>query len=584
VCAPGTCDFYNLTITIPPGDTHIYAATVTIGWTNSSSLTTQGATASDFDLYVYQPDETGTKVGQGGGSTNPEIATFTATSGTYTVYVVPYDVQPDVQFDGTIVLTQLAAPTPTPTSSPSPTPEIPGVPRYFNYAAPNGLGTDAGEPSIGVNWKSEKSFSNSLFSNIPNGGTSMFESSTQTLRVTFDDCPSPANSFWEDKSAPNAATSLDPILFTDHGYNHALPDLFRTFSSQLTGADSLSAYTEDDGESWIPSQGGGIPSGYDHQTIGAGPYNPNSTPAPPAHPLYPNAVYYCSQEAVTAFCARSDNGGLTFGPGVPTWNTTQCGGIHGHVKVAPDGTAYVPNWNCTPGQGVAVSTDNGVSWTVRNITGATKAKGLEDPSIGIGTDNTVYFGYQNGDGHPHIAVSHDHGLTWINNTDVGTPFGIRNAVYPAVTAGDGNRAAFAFIGTTEPGDYVAQTNFNTGQGFQGVWHLYIATTFDGGATWTTIDATPNDPVQRGSICDQGTITCDRSPNDRNLLDFIVADTDKEGRVLVAYADGCIGTCVNAAPNSYSALGTIVRQSGGKRLFTSSIRSSRRYRMRRASRA
>jgi hypothetical protein len=565
-CASGTCDFYNLTISIPPGDTNLYAATVTIGWTNSGSLTTQGATVSDFDLYVYQPDETGTKVGQGGGSTNPEIATFTATSGTYTVYVVPYDVQPDVQFNGTITLAQLAPPaSPTPTPSPTPPIEVPGVPRYFNYAAPNGLGTSAGEPSIGVNWKSEKFFNNSLFSNIPNGGTSMFESGTQTLRVTFDDCPSPASNFWEDRSAPNAATSLDPILFTDHGYNHLLPDPFRTFSSQLTGADSLSAFTDDDGENWTPSQGGGIPSGVDHQTFGAGPYNPNSTPAPPPHPLYPNAVYYCSQESVTAFCARSDNGGLTFGPGVPTW-TTECGAIHGHVKVAPDGTVYVPNADCTPGQGVAVSTDNGLTWTVRTIPGSFPAKGLEDPSIGIGTDNTVYFGYQNGDGHPHVAVSHDRGLTWVNNTDVGTPFGLRNAVYPAVTAGDSGRAAMAFIGTTEPGDYVAQTNFNTGQGFQGVWHLYIATTFDGGITWTTVDATPNDPVQRGSICDQGTVTCDRTPNDRNLLDFIVADTDKEGRVLVAYADGCIGTCVQGPPNSYSALATIIRQAGGNRLF------------------
>jgi hypothetical protein len=81
-CASGTCDFYNLTVTIPPGDTNLYAATVTVGWTNSASLTTQGATASDFDLYVYSPDETGSKVGQGAGSTNPEVATFTATSGT----------------------------------------------------------------------------------------------------------------------------------------------------------------------------------------------------------------------------------------------------------------------------------------------------------------------------------------------------------------------------------------------------------------------------------------------------------------------------------------------------------------------
>jgi hypothetical protein len=96
-CASGTCDFYNLTVSIPQHDPNFYQVTVNIGWTNSNSLTTQGATTSDYDLYIYKPDETGTKVGKGGGSTNPEIATFTATSGTYTIYVVPYDVQPDVQ-------------------------------------------------------------------------------------------------------------------------------------------------------------------------------------------------------------------------------------------------------------------------------------------------------------------------------------------------------------------------------------------------------------------------------------------------------------------------------------------------------
>jgi hypothetical protein len=67
-----------------------------------------------------------------------------------------------------------------------------------------------------------------------------------------------------------------------------VPD--RTFVSQLTGQDSITFFTDDDGASYLPSQGGGLPSGVDHQTIGAGPYH-----APLfATPVYPNAVYYCS--------------------------------------------------------------------------------------------------------------------------------------------------------------------------------------------------------------------------------------------------------------------------------------------------
>src|SRR5207247_3194096 len=116
------------------------------------------------------------------------------------------------------------------------------------------------------------------------------------------------------------------------------------FVSQLSGQDSITFYTDDDGAnytaSYKPSQGGGMPSGVDQQTFGGGPYNENSTPPPPPHPIYPNAIYYCSQDLATAFCARSDDGGITFGAGIPIYELTQCTGIHGHVKVAPDGTVY----------------------------------------------------------------------------------------------------------------------------------------------------------------------------------------------------------------------------------------------------
>ncbi|MDQ6625936.1 MAG: PKD domain-containing protein, partial [Verrucomicrobiota bacterium] len=61
-----------------------------------------------------------------------------------------------------------------------------------------------------------------------------------------------------------------------------------------------------------------------------------------------------------------------------------------------------------------------------------------------------------------------------------------------------------------------------------------------------------------------------SPNDRNLLDFMDATVDAQGRMVVGYPDGCVGACVNATggarPNSYTALASVARQSGGRRLF------------------
>jgi ATP-dependent protease HslVU peptidase subunit len=309
--------------------------------------------------------------------------------------------------------------------------------------------------------------------------------------------------------------SLDPILFTDH-------ETGRTFESQLTGADSATCYTDDDGTTWSPSTGGGIPSGVDHQTIGGGAFSASGVGALPTS-TYKNAVYYCSQDIATAFCAVSRDGGTTFGAGVPTYSLLDCGGLHGHVKVAPDGTAYLPNKGCGDSAAMVTSTDNGTSWTVHQVPGSSPSD--SDPSVGVGANGTVYFGYVGADGRPGVAVSRDRGQTWTGNQVLGGEFGIQNAVFPAAVAGDDDRAAVAFLGTPTGGNYQDTANF------KGEWHLYVSTTYDGGRTWQTSDDTPKDPVQRGSICTGGT-TCG---NDRNLLDFIDATVDAQGRVLVGFA-------------------------------------------------
>jgi hypothetical protein len=401
-------------------------------------------------------------------------------------------------------------------------------PTYDLYPAPAPLGQSAGEPSLGVNW---------------NSGNVMYIAGLETLRVSFNDTVTPAAASWTDVSFPlEGLLTLDPILFTDSGTG-------RTFVAQLAGPASLMAFTDDDGASWLPSTSG-LASGVDHQTVGGGPL---ASGVPGIG--YANGVYYCSQGVALASCALSLDGGLTFNPPLPLYTLLQCGGLHGHVKVAPDGTAYVPNKGCGTQQAAVASTNNGITWTVRKVPGSTV--GESDPSLGTATDGTVYFGFVGTDGHPKVAVSSNKGATWSTPKDVGTPFGIQNAVFPAVVAGDPDRAAFAFLGTPTGGN-----GTGTSTTFAGVWHLYIATTYDGGASWTTVDATPADPVQRGSICLQGT-TCGSS---RNLLDFMDIAVDAHGRVIVAFADGCVGSCVSTGPNSGTAIGAIARQSSGKGLF------------------
>lgn len=574
ICPPGFCDDHDLTVVLPAPAATFYqtmTAKLTFQYTWTSTLPT------DLDIFAISP--TGADHGPGSPddtSTGPGNEVLTVTDpldGLWHIRSVA-SLAP-VPTTAHVVVTLTVATRPT---APLPPPPAPGAPTFINYPAPDDCtGTqqppnciqpstgsttasthDAGEPSVGVDWATGKAF---------------IEAGNHTLRVTFNDSVNPATAFWEDQRSPFARVSLDPIMFVDDGHFGG-PN--RLFSSQLNLATSELSFTDDDGNTWFPTQGSGQPAGVDHQTVGGGPY---AFPAPLTLTGYPHGIYYCSQDIATAFCSRSDDGGLTFGAGIPIYTFTTvngvdlpvapgtCGGLHGHVRVSPDGTAYVPNERCMDANrvsrpGVAVSTDNGMSWVVRTVPDGKSISPGSDPSVAAGSNNTIYFGYVNSDGHAKIAVSHDHGVTWTKSKDAGTPFGIQNAEFAEVIAGDDNRAAFAFLGTQTAGDTQSSD-------FQGVWHLYVAFTYNSGRTWTTVDATPTDPVQRGCIWNQG-----GSNPCRNLLDFNDITVDKFGRVLVGYADGCTGSCVTDATQNAStgpataqdALATIARQVGGRGLY------------------
>jgi hypothetical protein len=564
MCPPVVCDNHDLTIVLPAPAASFYT-------TNTAKLTlkyTWTSTApTDLDIFAISPNAAdhgpGSPDVMSTGAGEEDLTVTDPVDGVWHIRSVA-SISP-LPTGAHLVATLTIAPRPT---APLPPPPAPGAPAFVVYPAPENippsLGSSnasqhaAGEPSIGVDWNTGKAF---------------IEAGNHTLRVTFNDTVKPASTVWEDKRSPFARVSLDPILFTDDGHFGG-PN--RTFSSQLNLVTSELSFTDDDGNNWTPTQGSGQPAGVDHQTVGGGPY---ASPAPLTKTAYPHAIYYCSQDIATAFCSRSDDGGLTFGPGVPIYTFTTvngvdlpvapgtCGGLHGHVRVSPDGTVFVPNENCqdvngVSRPGVAVSANNGLTWTVNTVPDATSISPGSDPSVFAGAKNTLYFGYVNSDGHAKIAVSPDHGLHWSKSKDAGTPFGIQNAEFAEVTAGDDNRAAFAFLGTPTAGDTQSAD-------FKGVWHLYVAFTYDGGTIWTTTDATPSDPVQRGCIWNQG-----GSNPCRNLLDFNDITVDKQGRVLVGYADGCTGACVTdptqnatAGPaTAQDALATIARQTGGRGLF------------------
>jgi hypothetical protein len=243
-----------------------------------------------------------------------------------------------------------------------------------------------GEPSIGFD---------------PNANAALYGAGTDTDRLTWD-----ASGKMTDVSvtAPTAQTSLDAITIVDQ-LTH------RTFNAQLVGACSLMAYSDDAGANWTPTTGCGQNTLLDHESVGAGPFHAPLDAVP--HPVYADAVYYCAQNGFNASCARSDDGGLTFGPGAPISNAPgnngtdplggSCSGLHGHLRVSADGTVYVPIKRCggTPSVNnltneeyigghptLSVSEDNGLTYQLRMVTAGNNSD-ESDPSVAFTPDNTV---------------------------------------------------------------------------------------------------------------------------------------------------------------------------------------------------
>jgi hypothetical protein len=532
------CDRFDLSIDLPEN----------FATTNPSAQIRIVLTAdipSDYDLFLL--DENGeeiassgnpppsaetiiTAAGQGQRLNRVEVLSFAASGATATVTInllVPEELPPE---------------------------EVPvasGLPPRFHYnQSPNGVANGAGEPTVGFN---------------PATGRLMFIAGLEPVRITPVErtsavdaagAPLPASCepVWESKPYAGNVNTLDPILHTEQSTG-------RTLQSQLSGANSIFSISDDDGDTWTPGQVAPPNGGVDHQSVGSGPYSPNFTGV--ANPDG-YAVYYCSQSVAAAFCARSDDGGQTFGPGVPMFSPlTDCNGsigaLHGHVQVAPDdGTVYVPFGNCGGEQAVAVSEDSGLTWNVKTVPQTTSG---DDPGVGVGAEGSVYFCYVNdADGQPRMAVSRDKGETWINHRNLAAGLGIATAVFPTAVAGDDDRAACAWLGTDDPSPGATASNSS----FPGFWYPYVSITYDGGESYHTVNVSPTDPVQgAGGICLAGT-TCG---SNRNLLDFNDVIIDDIGRVVFAHADGCIGTCVaDPSRNTFSDNGVIARQSGGRTLF------------------
>lgn len=557
------CDSYKLTVSLPAGYVAAHpnaSLKVALSWTDT------GAGQSDYDLYIYKgdvPTLNGSKQAdyQSAGGSNPEVASVSPLvdgDQVYTIKIVPF--QPtgetvNVKID---LLSGDGGAT-GPTSFGGADPTTPGNPRYLNFYAPSGSTAEPsnGEFNIGFN---------------PNTGRIMTMNSGPIWRITPPELlkkPECCEGLWQDVSNPSTLVGLDPILWTDQPTG-------RTFASNSTvGTNGIYGFSDDDGDTWLPVSAAPPNAASDHETIGSGPYP--AALAALANPVNQGrAVYYCAQTypVGAAACQRSDTLGSSYGPSTLPYdgNTTQCRGIHGHVRVGPDGTVFLPVRDCNGNAGLVVSLDGGTTWHESVVPNSKVQTHGSDPTVAIGAQGTIYFFYVADlplpegsqapkEGHAHVQVgklNSDTGeVAWSKDSDLGVSHGIRNAVFPEAIAGDDGRAAVGFLGTDKPGDY-------EGASFPGIWYPFIATTYDGGNSWTVVNATPNDPVQgAGGIWQGG-----GSNQNRNLLDFNEITIDDKGRVLFGYSDGCVTErCISGqGPTDYVAFMRVAHQSGGRTLF------------------
>ena len=420
-------------------------------------------------------------------------------------------------------------------------------PTFAVFEAPSPLGdrNAAGEPSIGVDWRT---------------GAVLYQANLQTFRVDFAGADPATSAAWSVVTPTQTAFNIDPILATD-------PASGLTFAGGDDGACSVLGVTDDDGANWqtsVPCTG--TP---DHPTVGVGPVASASLPVPGQHG---RAVYFCQQYPLEDECTASLDDGTSWFPAAPV--TGGCIGPSGHVKVSADGTAYLPIRACSVNNnalsldgsevGGAVSTDTGRSWTSYFIANAAWPVRGFDPSVATTPDNTVYESWAGyGSYHPLVAWSHDRGRSWSHPVDLAGTVQppIAASTFQAAVGGDNGRVAIAFLGSAvQPTG--TQTPFDPA--YAGIWYLYVSFTYDGGVTWTTVRADPH-PVQLGTICDKGS----QCLNGRNLLDFMDATVDAHGRVLVGFAEGCRGGCpdgTNGSPQSQDSWAAVARQESGPPLF------------------
>ncbi len=432
--------------------------------------------------------------------------------------------------------------------------DIEPITMSFNFSD---VGEDGAEPSLGVT----------------SSGCIFFIAFEKVMRSCDH------GETWEDVSGPQCAFQTnDPWGWVD-------PITDRIFAVQMQGLEtSWICWSDDDGESWLgnPHDSGTTPIN-DHIKLATGPWTSSGygIGGIVSQNFYETAVYYCYNKLAGIFCYTSFDGGATFEAGGQLYGlATTNGGLHGAITSAPDGTVYVTPRVETPT--VIVSDDNGLSWFDRTMgedVGTPYPR--KNSEVATDTESNAYHIWTGADEGVYMSRSTDSGQSWEQNSTRISPVEVISSVFPQVDAGDPGRIAITYLGS-ENASELNQSDID-GNPWDGNAHyansnvsyyLYITyslNALDENPVFHTVRASA-DPVQVGSICLNSGDCRDIGGSNHNLLDFNDLHLDLDGRVYIAFADGCFGDCAtkeNPQPeDSRSRRGIMCYLGSGPSLYES----------------
>ena len=337
----------------------------------------------------------------------------------------------------------------------------------------------------------------------------------------------------------------DPYIYVD-------PDTGRVFEFHMQPilACAMLSWSDDGGKTWANNPAGCAPTGpWDHQTMVAA--KPRTLPTNG----YPNVLHQCVNAIYAEMCSRSIDGGMTWQPAVVAWPNdkagTLCGTQTGHLAAAPDGTVYLPTSDCGTYPTVAVSRDDGLTWTKVRV--ASTAMPFDDPAVAVDKSGNVYVAFYDKVGQLWFSTSRDAGKTY--SAPVKMASERITAGKLAMTVGDDGKIALAHVSSGSiPGQEPGKAALSTADKAQVRWGAFMTISTDAlsaNPSFTTLEVSGTDPLFKSAAACGPAFRC------TYIVDFIEATITPDGRPYGAFVDGCTNTSCKSGTgaNNVSGNGT-----------------------------